>query len=176
MTAEEVVYHVLDALEAENVPYMVVGSFSSNFYGIPRSTKDADIVVEVNDVPVGRIASRLGPGFRLDSQMSFETVTGTFRFTATHEAHDRARFARRRKGAMPGRTAFVASPEDVIITKLRWARGGKRAKDVEDVRNVIALQYASIDWAYVREWCRQHGTGDLLEQLAQEAERDRPPR
>ena len=39
---------VVDALNAEQIPYLLVGSFSSNFYGIPRSTKDADFVIELS--------------------------------------------------------------------------------------------------------------------------------
>ena len=37
--AEDAVVAVIDALGIE---YMVVGSLSSNFYGVPRSTEDAD--------------------------------------------------------------------------------------------------------------------------------------
>jgi len=34
MTAEDVVLEVVQALDAANVPYMIVGSLSSNVYGI----------------------------------------------------------------------------------------------------------------------------------------------
>ena len=74
MSAEEVVYLVVDALEALRVPYMVVGSFSSNLYGVPRSTQDADFVVELGDVSVTRLGQQLGAEFRLEPQMSFETI------------------------------------------------------------------------------------------------------
>ena len=36
-----------DALTASGIAYLLAGSFSSNYYGIPRSTKDADFVVEL---------------------------------------------------------------------------------------------------------------------------------
>ena len=36
MTSNEIALFVADALEACNIPYMLVGSFSSNMYGIPR--------------------------------------------------------------------------------------------------------------------------------------------
>jgi hypothetical protein len=42
MTAEHIVCQVLDALEAPGAPHTVVGSFSSNLYGLPRPTRDAD--------------------------------------------------------------------------------------------------------------------------------------
>lgn len=39
-----VIVAVVNALHAVNIPHMLVGSLSSNAYGIPRSTKDADVV------------------------------------------------------------------------------------------------------------------------------------
>ena len=42
--AEEAVLAVVDTLEVLGIPNMLVGSFSCNFYGIGRSTKDADFV------------------------------------------------------------------------------------------------------------------------------------
>ena len=36
---------VLDALEQADIPYMLVGSFASNLYGVPRATQDADVVI-----------------------------------------------------------------------------------------------------------------------------------
>ena len=47
MNSEEATAAVIDALDALQIPYMVVGSFSTNFYGIPRATQDADIVVQL---------------------------------------------------------------------------------------------------------------------------------
>jgi hypothetical protein len=183
MGAEQILYTVVDALESVNLPYMVVGSLSSNVYGIARLTNDADIVVALGDVSPTTIAAKLGSAFLLDPQMSFETITGTYRFIATHRAstfkieffllsddpHDRERFSRRRKEPLPEREAFVAAPEDVIITKLRWSKGGNRKKDVDDVRNVIRVSGPMIDWPYVERWCDVHGTTELLNRTRTEA-------
>ena len=44
MNEVEVVAAFIDALNAAGFPHMLVGSLSSNAYGIERSTKDADFV------------------------------------------------------------------------------------------------------------------------------------
>jgi hypothetical protein len=59
----------------------------------------------------------------------------------------------------------VGTVEDVIITKLRWSLKANRGKDVDDVRNVIAIQDKRIDWGYVENWCDVHGTRPLLENI-----------
>ena len=56
------------------------GSLSSNLYGIARATQDADFVVQLDGRVLAKLIERLGPAFRLDRQMSFETVTATRRF------------------------------------------------------------------------------------------------
>jgi hypothetical protein len=46
MMSEEISLQVIDVLNAHSVPYMLVGSLSTNFHSVPRSTKIADIVVQ----------------------------------------------------------------------------------------------------------------------------------
>ena len=66
---------------------------------------------------------------------------------------------------MLGRDAYVASAEDMIVTKLLWATRGKRAKDLDDVRNMLAVRGDELDWTYLRKWCAAHDTLTQLEQI-----------
>jgi hypothetical protein len=179
VTGDEAVIAMIDALNASGTPYMLVGSLSSNYYGVARATRDADFVVQFSNEAAAEIARRLGPSIILDPQIQFETITGTSRYVArladhpfkielfllSEDAHDQERFDRRRPARILDREAFIPTPEDVLITKLRWSRRGKRAKDIEDVRNVISVQASRLDWEYVHKWCREHGTRDLLDEL-----------
>lgn len=183
MTSEEIAAAVLDTLDRLAVPSMLVSSFSTNHYGIPRSTKDADFVVALEDRPITTITEALGPAFQLDRQMRFETITGTTRhivrvvdaaflvefFQLSDDPHDQARFRRRRSTRLFDRPAYLPTVEDVIITKLRWSLQGNRPKDREDVRDVIAVQdvEGQIDWPYVYGWCDRHGTRALLDEVRQ---------
>jgi len=45
MNGMQAAARLVDAFEAGNISSMIVGALSSNFYGIVRSTYDADIVV-----------------------------------------------------------------------------------------------------------------------------------
>ena len=38
----EALIDVIRVLQTHQIPYMLVGAFSSNAYGYPRATKDAD--------------------------------------------------------------------------------------------------------------------------------------
>jgi hypothetical protein len=179
VTPEEATAAVIDALNSLHIPFMLVGSLSSNFYAIPRATQDADFVVQLGPGAIASLMNRLGPPFRLEPQMSFETVTATSRFVLrladtpfsielfllSDDAHDRERFARRRQERILDRDGFLPTAEDVIITKLRWSHSGRRRKDLDDVENVVSVQGDCIDWDYVTSWCDRHGTRELLDRV-----------
>ncbi len=172
---------VLRLLTRLEIPHMVVGSFSCNAYAMPRSTKDADIVVDFGTEDFNRVTDELGPDFYVDRQMSFETITNSVRnvityrptkfdielFRLSDDPHHQARFSRRRTESIPSAdlVADIPTAEDVIIQKLRW----QREKDVSDARNVIHAQLDNLDWDYLHRWTDQHGTTELLEQLRSEA-------
>jgi len=114
VTADEALIAVLDGLDSVGVPYMIVGSLASDFHGIPRSTRDADLVVD------------LGPGHleRLAGVLLVELVGSSFvceLFLCSDDAHDRERFSRRLRVRLAGRTAWVSSAGDAIVTKLGFA-------------------------------------------------------
>jgi hypothetical protein len=179
VNSDEATAAVIDALDDLHIPYMVVGSFSTNFYGVPRATNDADFVVQLEPGALSALAARLRPPFRLDPQMSFETVTATSRyvlhlvdnpfsvelFLLSEDSHDLQRFARRRRERVADREVFIPTVEDVVVTKLRWSHEGRRRKDLEDVENVVSIQGDRIDWNYVNSWCDRHGTRELLEEV-----------
>lgn len=179
MTSNEIMFCVVDVLEQLNIPYVLVGSYSSNVYGIPRSTEDADFVAELAAVDVNAIAARLDSELHLDPQMQLETITGTSRYIITHSSssfkvelfvlsddpHHRELFRRRRRADVHGRTAWILSAEDVIIQKLRWYARAKRPKDLEDVKDVMDVQGSSLDLSYIRQWCEHHGSREHFEKL-----------
>jgi len=180
MNSEDAVSTVIRALDAIGMPHMLTGSLASNLYGVPRSSHDAHLVLQTLEFDFAALRNALGSGLHIDPQLSFESITGTYRyiinklevepfkvelFFLSDDPHDRIRFERRKPTTFDRHRTFVASPEDVVITKLRWSQFGKRNKDIDDVRNVLAVQGDSLDRPYIEKWCDQHGTRGLLDQL-----------
>ncbi len=179
INSTDLVLRLIDAFEKVGVSYMLVGSYSSNYYGRPRSTKDADFVVQIDSKQFADVAAAIGGDFRVDSQMSFESVTMTMRYIIDHpssafkielfilsnDPHDQSRFLRRRQVEFENKLAWLPAAEDVIVTKLRWSKEGRRAKDVEDVKKILSVRAAQLDLPYIRQWTDQHGTRDLFEKL-----------
>jgi predicted nucleotidyltransferase len=175
MIIEDVALRVIDALDRSGIPYLLVGSFSSNYHGIPRSTEDVDFVIELDKPLTADFGKLLGEDFEAEPQLSFETNTGTQRqefnvrgtifktelFRLSDDPFDRKRFERRISVEIKGRRVWLPTAEDVIIMKLRWARN----KDKDDVIDVMHVQWDKLDWAYIEFWCGQHGKLALLQEI-----------
>jgi len=179
MSAESISLRVIEILNANQVAYMLVGSLSTNFHSIVRSTKDADLVIQGDLGATAGLIAREYPDLKLDPQYGFKSVTGTTRlllraieedfvvelFGLSIDPHDQARFLRRIAQDWEGRQAWIATAEDAVITKLRWAEIAARHKDYQDAKNVIAAQQGYLDWLYIESWCDQHGSRLLLEKI-----------
>jgi hypothetical protein len=180
VNAEELMLVVAGALDSAQIPCMLVGAFSSSYHGIPRSTEDADFVLPLEELPITRLANFLGSDFKIDPQVRLETFTMATYYTISHanneftidlfllkdDPHDLMSYSRRLLVSYGAGKVYLSSAEDLVITKLRWSQGGRRNKDIDDARNVLAVQQPEhLDLAYIRQWTDQHGTRELFERL-----------
>ncbi len=183
MTTEALAILVIEACESEGVEHMITGAFATNLYGIPRSTKDVDVVLGLTGSnPLERVARRLTPTVTFEPQVEFDTLTWGKRLVGTvmegspikielFELFDdpfvTLQFARRKKvlSKQLDRSTWVPAAEDLIVQKLRWGR----SKDLDDARDVLAVQgVGMLDMSYVSEWCATHGTTVRLEKVLAE--------
>ena len=175
MIAREIVREVVELLERESVDYMLVGGIASMHHAIPRFTKDADFVVAASPADLKKVLAKLPPKFVLDPQARMELFTGTMRwvieaqgsvykielFLLGGDHHHLEEFKRRQRVWLPliERETWLATAEDMIVQKLRWAR----PQDVSDIGDILSVSGKSLDFPYIEKWCRQHGTWERFE-------------
>lgn len=180
MNVEHVAAMVIDACEAEGIAHMLTGAFATSYYGIPRSTSDVDVVIDLESPDVFRtLASRLSDRVVFDPQVQFDTLTWGQRhvgvtttdpplqvelFELFDDPFVREQFAHRQRvvSETVGRAIWLPMPEDLIVQKLRWGR----PKDLDDARDVLLVQgLDNLDRARIVGWCEQHGTVDALQAI-----------
>lgn len=178
MTLESLAIAVVEATEAAAVDFMVVGAIAAGAYGVPRSTKDVDLLVAVSVTGgVATVIKSLSPIVQFEPQVVFDTLTWGRRhvgqsrstppfkvelFEVFEDAFVQEEFRRRQQVFVPmlARQTWLPTPEDVIVQKLRWGR----SKDLDDARDVLAVQGPeTLDMAYIKAWCARHGTTARLE-------------
>lgn len=183
MRLEDLAIRVIESAETAGIEFMAVGAIAAGAYGVPRSTRDVDLLVSI-EAPGGieRLAAFLDPWVEFDRQVVFDSITWGRRhvgrsratppfkvelFETFSDPFVQSEFARRRQVFVPilHRSTWLPTPEDVIVQKLRWGR----SKDLEDARDVLAVQGPeSLDMPYIEKWCALHGTGERLRKVLAE--------
>ena len=59
----------------------------------------------------------------------------------------------------------MASPEDVIIAKLRWAKEGASHRQLEDAAAVVSVQGQALDMDYLHKWISELGLMEEWERV-----------
>lgn len=59
-------------------------------------------------------------------------------------------------------TIFVVSAEDLILSKLVWAKQSQSDLQLRDVRQMISA-VSELDWKYMKKWATILGIDVLLE-------------
>jgi hypothetical protein len=165
-------------LEKAGIPYMLSGSTAMNFYARPRMTRDLDLVVELGAADVERMVSLFQEDFSIDEQEIREALARQSLFNLVHydtvvkvdciirkrAAYRQEEFKRKRAIEVEGQRIWVVSPEDLILSKLHWARDSLSELQLGDVRNILEA-VSTLDWSYVEHWARELGIEPLLEKV-----------
>lgn len=90
----------------------------------------------------------------------------------TDSPFDQCRFSRRRKASVLGvDDFFVTTPEDTILSKLRWAKlAGGSEKQLTDAIRVFEMQFDRLDIEYIKHWITQLGLQTQWQQLIDQAD------
>jgi len=172
MTAEDVFGRISAALETAGIPFMLTGSFAGMYHGVIRSTQDIDIVI-VADAFQLRTLVRLLPKERyyVDEETALEALRTESMFNVIDFAtgwkidliigksgpFDREKFNRRFPTTFQGTGLFMSTREDLLISKLEWAKSGESERQIEDVALLLRVQEGNLDETYVEKWVQALG-------------------
>ena len=175
--------HVLKSVAAQlagaGIPYMVTGSMAANFYTVPRMTRDIDLVIELAERDVDRFTGLFQQEYYIDRDMTQRAVRDHGMFNMIHTAlvvkvdcvvrketaYRREEFARRRAVSITGQQIFLVSPEDLILSKLDWAKESRSQLQLDDVRNLLR-SVQGLDTAYLARWAEHLGLASLYREVS----------
>ena len=66
-------------------------------------------------------------------------------------------FLRRTAAQIDGVDVFALTAEDVVISKLEWAKMGESLRQLEDIAGVLKVQKNLLDRPYVEKWVNDLG-------------------
>lgn len=161
------------------IDYMLTGSLAMNYYAEPRMTRDIDVVVALDSNDVKTIVELFGSDYYLAREAITRAIANGSVFNVIHNEtiikvdcivrkgseYRRLEFDRRVAITIQDFPVWVASKEDLIISKLDWARDSHSAMQLGDVRNLMSTGY---DKKYLKHWTLVLGLGELLQECLHE--------
>jgi hypothetical protein len=157
---------VSETLDRTGTSYMLTGSFAMAHYAVPRMTRDLDLVVRFDAAHVDMLVRALASEFYLDEGAAREAVASERLFNLMHlrsgikvdlivcksSEYRRVEFDRRRRVRFADFDTWIVSLEDLILSKLVWAKESGSELQRRDVRSLLALP---VDEAYLDHWSRR---------------------
>lgn len=176
-TELEILRVVSDRLAAQNLDFMLTGSFALAFYATPRMTRDLDFVVAIKEPDVRGLVAAFDADFYIDADAALTAIRTARVFNLMHLAsgikvdlivrkvapYRRLEFSRRQAVDLGGIQTWIVSREDLILSKLVWARDSGSELQLRDVR---ALIDGTADTAYLQDWAAKLGVAEMLENLS----------
>jgi len=162
-------------LDSAGTAYMITGSMAMNYYAQPRMTRDIDVVVEINPAQVDKIEAIFASDYIIDHDALSYAAEHEFMFNIIHcqsvikvdfivrksSEYRRLEFSRRIKVSIADFHAWLVSKEDLVLSKLYWARESHSELQLGDVRNLLATE---CDFNYLSNWAEKLGVNDLLKE------------
>lgn len=169
---------LVDALDSAGIPYMVAGSIASSFLGEPRTTNDIDVVIDPTPDQLEELLSCFGEGYYVSHMAARQALFARTMFNVIDHASgmkidfiirksrrfSHEEFGRRQPCTIgtPPLSVTFASAEDVILSKLEWAKLADSERQLRDAIGVALLNAGTLDRDYLRAWAGELELGDQL--------------
>jgi hypothetical protein len=154
---------LIDIFVQEDIPYMIVGGFATSYYNRYRYTADIDCVLQIYPAHIKKIVQYFPEwlpsldAFRENAQrnvvfnlIDFESGV-KYDFMLYHDSdYNWEAFNRRQKIEFDEIECYIASPEDLFISKLIWYNISKSGKQWEDLEFLLTLD--NLDKHYIQQW------------------------
>ena len=175
----EILRNVTSKFSGAGIQYMLTGSFALNYYAEPRMTRDIDLVVALEPKDAERVIALFQDEYYVPRDAVVRAVANETLFNLIHtdkiikvdciirkgSDYRRLEFERRQQVVIEGINLWIVSREDLIISKLWWARDSHSEFQLRDVRNLLKSEY---DATYLDTWTEKLGLSALLREAADE--------
>ncbi len=163
MTMIETLRDFITRMDRLGVEYMVTGSYAMSAYGEIRMTKDIDIVVQLGQNQAHSFFELFKDDYYVSETSVRRAIDQCGMFNIINLAHAgkidciirndsdfaRTSFSRRYKETVAGIDFWTTTREDLIVSKLNWAKDTHSEMQIRDVANLTKSEY---DAEYVRDW------------------------
>jgi len=173
----DIVRDVSKRLDTADIGYMLTGSMAMNYYAQPRMTRDIDVVVALRREDAGRVVTLFTPDYSVSREAVERSIAQQSLFNLIHNEsvikvdcivrkpteYRLNEFHRRQRIKIQDFETWIVSKEDLVLSKLIWAKDSHSELQLRDVKNLAA---AGCDPAYIEHWTAELGLVELWREIA----------
>ena len=174
-----ILHDFTDRIENLGIGYMLTGAMAMMNYSVYHFTTAADVVLELETQDAARIIEAFEPDYYLPHFAISRAIAEKRMFNVTHQetafkidcvikkstAFQKNAFERRERVDFYGRKIWIINKDDLIISKLWWAKDSLSEKLLTDVKNLMKTGF---DASYIEKWTNDLDVYDLFEQCRKE--------
>ena len=160
-------HKIVDVLNENKIPYMLSGSVAMSVYVLPRATWDFDFIVHLLPEHVEAFTNNFQEGYYCDKDAVKEAVFHRSLFNIIdydsgykagfvilkNNIFRQMEFNRKQKMDYFGKAIYIASPGDLLLSKLIWIQDLQSAIQMDDIKNISEIK--SLDWHYIYDWVKK---------------------
>ncbi len=160
-TELDILRDVSQRLSGAGIAFMLTGSVAMNYYAQPRMTRDIDLVVALTGADAEGVVRLFEADFYIDPETVALAIARRTMFNLIHldsvikvdfivrkdDPYRLEEFARRQEILIKDFHTWIVSREDLILSKLVWAKDSGSEIQLKDARNLLVRE---CDTGYLR--------------------------
>jgi len=180
---ERILKDCTERFDRLGILYMLTGSMAMTEYAMMRMTNDIDIVMELSHGYAARIIDEFEPEYYVPHGRVRDAISRKHMFNLLHKEtlvkvdcvmrkdddFQKEAFSHRSKIKFSGFDLWIIGKDDLILSKLIWAKKTKSEMQMRDVASIIRNGY---DEKYVQEWANKLDIENLLQDCRELLERN----
>lgn len=174
-----VLHDFAGSMEFLKIPYMLTGSMAMFQYSVYRMTAYIDIVVELQPLHGKILIENLEPDYYVPHNSMMRAISSERMFNVIHQEtsfkvdcvlrkstpFQITAFERRQRLDFHGTEVDTITLEDLILSKLLWAKDSKSEKQLTDVKNLIRNP---LDRKYIELWANEIDVRETYDECRRE--------
>lgn len=152
-TELDILRDVSQRLDSAGIAFMLTGSMAMNYYAQPRMTRDIDLVVALTAADSAAVAHLFEADYYLDPETIAQAIARSSVFNMIHlesvikvdciirksDPFRLEEFARRKKIHLADFDTWIVSREDLLLSKLAWAKDSGSEIQLKDAENLFVF-------------------------------------
>src|SRR5580658_5105108 len=140
-------------------------------------TRDIDIVLALRPADAGRMVQLFSPDYYVSREAVDSSIARQSLFNLIHNEsvikvdcivrkqneYRLIEFNRRQRIRIRDFETWIVSKEDLILSKLFWAKDSHSERQIGDVKNLLAT---GCDRSYIGRWTTELGVANLWQEIA----------